>query len=209
VLTIERSVWLGAAGGTVAALLATRATRRWLIPALVGGAVVVGVALLVIPQAYTKVTKQAANQYSIWDRENLANTAYNMIEARPLFGFGWQTYNEKHLPYEQQLTSIPLTATTAGLHNILLSYAVDLGLIGAALWTLGIVLGVGGALATRAPPDLQPWRLTLLALFVFFIIQENSVPPTVFQNQVLWLWAGLVWAARYQSGLRGPVPRAT
>ena len=45
-----------------------------------------------IPDVSSKVTKQVTNQYSVWDRENLANTAYNMIKARPLFGFGLQTH---------------------------------------------------------------------------------------------------------------------
>jgi len=206
VLTIERSVWIATVGGTVVALAATRTTRRWLLPALAAGAVIVGVALVAIPEASSKVTKQAGNQNSIWDRENLANTAYSMIRARPVFGFGWQTYETEHLPYERQLPTIPLTASTVGLHNILLAYAVELGLVGAALWVIALLLGVGGALLARAPPDLQPWRLGLLALFVFFILQENSVPPTVFQNQMLWLWAGVVWTARYPPALSVTAP---
>jgi len=129
-----------------------------------------------------------------------------MIRARPVFGFGWQTYETEHLPYERQLPTIPLTASTVGLHNILLAYAVELGLVGAALWVIALLLGVGGALLARAPPDLQPWRLGLLALFVFFILQENSVPPTVFQNQMLWLWAGVVWTARYPPALSVTAP---
>ena len=51
-------------------------------------------------------------------------------------------------------------------------------------------------LATRAPPELEPWRITFLGIAVCFIIVANSVPPTVFQNEAYWLWAGVIWTAR-------------
>jgi O-antigen ligase len=88
------------------------------------------------------------------------------------------------------------------VHSIVLTYAVELGLVGLALWIISLLMGVGGALLTRGPPDLEPWRATLLALAVFFVIQENFVPPAVFQNLCIWLWAGVVWAGRYAGAER-------
>jgi putative inorganic carbon (HCO3(-)) transporter len=196
-LTLERSVWISTVAASVIALLAIRSARRLLVPIILVGAVSISAALLFIPGLATKVTTRATDQATVWDRQNLQRTALNMIEARPLFGFGWYRYLERNRPYLQQSPNIPLTATTENLHSVVLTYAVELGLVGAALWIVAVLMGVGGGLLTRGPPDLEPWRAGLLALFVFFAIQGNFVPPTVFQNLGLWLWAGVVWATRY------------
>ena len=79
----------------------------------------------------------------------------------------------------------------------MLAYAVELGLVGALLWLASLLFAVGGALATRGPPDLRAWRAGLLAIAVCFIIVTNFVPPMAFPNLVLWLWAGVVWSGRY------------
>jgi O-antigen ligase len=168
-----------------------------LIPALIAAAVLVGGAFLLIPGLSSKVTTRANDRQTVWDRQNLNHTALNMIKARPLFGFGWSRYLADSRQYVQQSPNIPLTAETKNVHSIVLTYGVELGLVGLMLWIVALLMGVGGALLTRGPPDLQPWRVALLALFVFFVIQENFVPPAVFQNLGIWLWAGVVWAARY------------
>ncbi len=63
----------------------------------------------------------------------------------------------------------------------------------------GLLMGGFGALATRAPPELEPWRMAFLGLAVCFLLVANSVPPTVFQNESFWLWAGVLWSARVTS----------
>jgi O-antigen ligase len=200
--TFERSVWISTIIASLVLLLTARSTRRILVPALVGGAMLVGATLLLVPGLSSKVSTRAGDQQTIWDRQNLDHTAFNMIRAHPLFGFGWSRYLADSGPYIQQRPDIPLTAEAKNVHSIVLTYAVELGLIGVTLWIIAVLMGVGGALLTRTPPDLQPWRATLLALFVFFAIQENFVPPAVFQNLCLWLWAGVVWGARYQRSQR-------
>jgi putative inorganic carbon (hco3(-)) transporter len=196
-LTFERSVWISTIAATLVLLMTERRTRRLLIPALIAGAVLVGSAFLLIPGLSSKVSTRANDKQTVWDRQNLDRTALNMINAKPLFGFGWSRYLADSGPYVQLSPNIPLTAENKDVHSIVLTYAVELGLVGVTLWTIAVLMGVGGALLSRGPPDLQPWRITLLALFVFFVIQENFVPPAVFQNLCLWLWAGVVWAARY------------
>jgi O-antigen ligase len=126
-----------------------------------------------------------------------------MIEARPLFGFGWSTFEQKSLDYFQQSPDYPLnpnlafTATNQGtfsVHNEFLDYAVTLGLVGTAIWLLGLVLAVGGAFHARTTPDLARWRFALLPIIVFYLVIENAVPPALFPNLLLWLWLGVVWA---------------
>jgi hypothetical protein len=80
---------------------------------------------------------------------------------------------------------------------VYLSYAVELGLVGASLWLFAVVLGAGATALRRVPDELEPWRIGLVALLVFFLIGEAFVPPTVFVNASLWLWSGLVAVARY------------
>jgi putative inorganic carbon (HCO3(-)) transporter len=202
-LTYERSVWISTVAATLVLLMTARDTRRFLIPALIGGVVLVGSAFILIPGLSTKVSTRANDKETVWDRQNLDHTALNIIKARPLFGVGWSRYLAESGQYIQQGPNIPLTAETKDVHSIVLGYAAELGLVGVTLWIIAVLMGVSGALMTRGPPDLQPWRATLVALFVFFAIQENFVPPAVFQNLSLWLWAGVVWTAHYQSAYKG------
>jgi O-antigen ligase len=196
-LTLERSVWISTATASLVLLLAAGRARRSLVPVMGLGAVAIVAALVLIPGLGEKVTTRSEARQSVWDRKNLAHTAVAMIEARPLLGVGWARYVESNGPYLEQSPDYPLTATSNVLHSVVLTYAVELGLVGAALWVACLLLGIGGALMTRGPPDLQPWRIALLALTVFFLVEESFVPPTVFQNLCLWLWAGVVWTARY------------
>jgi O-antigen ligase len=126
-----------------------------------------------------------------------------MIAARPLLGFGWGTFTHVAEPYFRQREDIPLTASngpkgTDIQHSVLLSNAVELGLLGSTLWLLAIVLAVGGAIVTRGPPELLPWRMGLLAFTCCWAVVLNLTPlPQAFPNLLLWLWAGVVVSWRY------------
>jgi putative inorganic carbon (hco3(-)) transporter len=198
-LTLERSVWIGAAIATVVTLISFARLRPVAVPVIVAGATAVLLALVLIPGLSAKVSSRASDQGPVWDRQNLTVAALNMVSARPLLGFGWSRFQHASGPYFQQSQNFPLTATNIDIHNYFLTYAVELGLVGLLVWLAGIVMGGFGALATRAPPELEPWRMTFLAVAVCFLLVANSVPPTVFQNEVFWLWAGVVWGARRYS----------
>lgn len=195
-LTLERSVWTGVAVATIVTLLAFARLRRAAIPVIGIATIGVVLALVLIPGLSAKVQTRASDQESVWDRENLTVAALNMIAARPLTGFGWSRFEATSGPYFQQSQNYPLTATNIDVHNFFLTYAVELGLPGLFIWLAGILLGGFGALTTRAPPELVPWRMAFLALAVCFLLIANSVPPTVFMNESFWLWAGVLWTAR-------------
>jgi O-antigen ligase len=198
-LSLERSVWIGSVFGTCLAMLATRGLRRYLALVLVAGAAAIGTALLVVPGLYDTVHTRVTERGILWDRKNLARAAVNMVQAKPLFGFGWSRFTADSADYFEQAFDYPLTATHAGVHNTPLTYAVDLGLVGMSLWLVGLMLGVGGALATRGPPDLLPWRVGLLAIASAYLVVMSSVPPTTWLNRSLWLFAGVVYAGRYRA----------
>jgi len=69
--------------------------------------------------------------------------------------------------------------------------------VGATLWFVGVIFGIGTALTTRGPPELQPWRVGLLAIALASLVVSNSVPPTAWLNRSIWLFAGVVYSARY------------
>ncbi len=196
-MSLERSVWLGAGLGILVTLSVTRRLRRYLIPTAALAAVVVVTSLALISSFSNSVSSRATQQSSIWDRENLLAAGFRMLEQRPLLGFGWQTFQSKSRLYFQQNQNYPLTATTFVVHNFLLGYAVDLGLIGLLLWVASVVFGIGSALVARGPPDIEMWHAGLIAITVLFIVVANSIPPSEFPNLSLWVWAGVGYSGRY------------
>jgi O-antigen ligase len=171
--------------GTVVGMLATRGLRRYLPLLIVTVAAAVAVSLALIPGLSETVSGRTDDQATICDCQNLARAAVNMVEAKPLFGFGWSRFAHDSADYFQQSPDYPLTATSAGVHNTPLTYAVELGLIGMTLWIMGVLFGVGGALATPGPPDLDLWRTGLLALATAYLVVLNAVPPTTWPNRSL------------------------
>ncbi len=197
-MTLERTVWIAVAVATLVTLFSQRQTRRVALPLVGAVAVVTAAIVLAVPSVRSHVTGRLNDPNSLYDRQNLQQTAFNMIDAKPLFGFGWNQYLKYHFPYVQQNKNIPLTAgSDTDLHSAYLEYAVGLGLVGASLWLLPIILGAGASALRRAPPELEPWRLGLLALLIFYLICELGDPAAVFVNQALWSWAGVVAVCRY------------
>jgi O-antigen ligase len=193
-LTLQRSVWIATVIATVMTLLCMPRFRRWIVPILVAGAVAVLFALALIPGLSENASTRATDSIPVWERENLTVAAVNMITARPLTGFGWGTFTEASGPYFRQSASYPLIGTTEPCHNTYLSFAAELGLIGLSLWLLSMLWGVGGAILSRANA-IYPWRMTLLAVFVFYMIVIAFVPPqTGFPILVVWLLAGVAAA---------------
>jgi putative inorganic carbon (HCO3(-)) transporter len=209
-LSLERSVWVGAVTGTAVVMIAVRGLRHLFVPVAVAMAVAVGAALTLIPGLSERASGRVNESSALWDRKNLDRAAISMIEARPLIGFGWSGFVDHSADYFEQAQTYPLTAagtnrhnTRFGVHNTPLGYAVDLGLVGLSLWLLGVLFGVGGAVASRAPPDLRPWRAGLLAVALATLVVMNATPPSAWVARSLWLLAGVVYAGRYVTAGRG------
>ena len=136
-------------------------------------------------------------------RGNAGDDSILLAHQRSLYGI---TLALLPLEWDRQALSLlsrvkrrplhPLTATSAGVHTPL-TYAVELGLVGMTLWIMGVLFGVGGALATPGPPDLDAWRAGLLAVATAYLVVLNAVPPTAWPNRSLWLMAGVVYSGRY------------
>jgi O-antigen ligase len=77
-------------------------------------------------------------------------------------------------------------------HNVYLSDAVELGLIGALVWFTALLLGVGGAIFKRGPPDLIPWKLGLVAVLVEWLVVATTTPLAfAMPIMLMWMWAGM------------------
>ena len=195
-LSLERSVWIGSAAAIAITMLTTRRLRGYLAPVAAVIAISVIAALTLIPSLNATVNRRIDSP--TYDRQALAVAGLNMINARPLTGFGWGQFEADSLLYFKQSQNYPLTDENRfGLHNFLLTYAVELGLPGATLWAIGVLTGVGIAMLTRGPPDLEPWRRALFAVVVVFLVVSNTVPPIEFPNLAIWLLAGVVSSGQY------------
>lgn len=193
-LTVTRAAWIASAAATIIVLLTVRDARRFLIPVVVTAFVGVIVALAAIPGLESQARGRADDQPPVWDRRNTTSAAGRMLADRPVVGFGWGTFAEESEPYYRQSTDYPLTEVRT-IHNVYLSNAVELGLVGAALWLLAMVVAIGGSIRRRGPPALRPWKIGLAALAVCYAVSALSTPlgfalPTL----LLWTWAGLVRA---------------
>jgi putative inorganic carbon (hco3(-)) transporter len=198
IFTQERSVWVGAVAGLLCAGLASPQLRRRLPLAALAIVAGIAVAFVLVPGLQQRTVERIGDQRTEWDRLNLNKAAENMIEARPLFGFGLGTFQAKSPSYFEQNQNFPLTNTGGELHNVFLSTAAELGLVGVATWVLALFLAVGGAIIVRGPPELYPWRIGLIAIAVMWLVVANLTPLVQgFPNQLLWLWAGVVWPWRY------------
>jgi putative inorganic carbon (hco3(-)) transporter len=193
--TLTRAVWIGSVAGTLAAMVAMPRARRYIVPALVVGAIGVIAALALVPGLSAKADDRINQESPVWDRYNTNNAAVRMVEARPIFGFGWQTFVDKGPEFMRQADSYPLTGAGLEVHNVFLSHLAELGLVGTALWCVALFGAVGGAIVRRGPPELYPWRMGLLAVFVCFLIVGNLGPLSYpFPNLLLWTWAGIAGA---------------
>jgi O-antigen ligase len=175
--------------------------RRYVVPAAVGVAALIAVAL-VIPSVHQKITTRVNQIGTVQERQALDAAAVKMVEARPLFGFGWGRFIQVAPDYFVTSNSYTIQGVANNpVHDVYASIAAELGLIGLALWLAVLFGGVGGAVVSgRAPPDVRPWRIALGSIFVLWLAAGLSSPlGTSFQSTIIWLWAAVVVGA----GLRG------
>lgn len=193
-LTVTRSVWLGAALGLVAVSLLVRPLRRWLIPAAVAVGVAIGGVLAASPELATVVGNRFAQSRSLYDRANTYEAGLRALAEQPLWGVGWSTFIDDGTQWVRQAEAYPITTVTIEIHNVFLSRAVETGYPGAALWLLVLLLGPGVVLVRgwRATGELRAWWLfTIFALCVWIVPSMTSPNPYPLPNNLVWIVAGI------------------
>jgi putative inorganic carbon (hco3(-)) transporter len=192
ILTLTRSIWISAALVAVIGLIAHPTTRRHAFVVLVLSIGAIGITIFTVPGLHAKVLNRYESSSPVWDRENTDLAAVRAIEAHPLFGIGWETFETQGASYIRQGADTPLTGAGLEVHNVILSHAAELGIPGCLLWLLAFFSAVGGGILRRGPPELRKWRVGLLCIAVPFLVVANLSPLSYpFPNLILWLWAGI------------------
>ncbi len=201
--TLERGIWIAAVGAAALTALATRRGRRLLLPGAMVCAIGIGGTLMLSSTLAQKTSERAGYELSVWNRENQTAAGLRMVAAKPLFGFGWDRYRDESREYFRQPADFPLNGyvpvVTIGLpeevlplHDTYLAYATELGLLGTLLWVVAVGWAVIEALSASGPAALRPWKLSLLALAVFFLIINFFNPhEQPFPILLLLVWAGV------------------
>ncbi len=191
--TVTRSVWLGSAIAIVVGLVASPRVRRHLVPVSLVVALAVAATFALVPAFADQARERQADERPIWDRQNLNAAGARMIMDRPLIGFGFGAGGREGVEFVRQADDIPVTGVGVEIHNVYLSQAVDLGIPGAILWGVAVISTVGVAAVRRTRPELEPWRILLLAVAVQGVVVQNLVPGSfVFPILVTWTLAGII-----------------
>lgn len=217
--TKTRTVWLGAATGTLVILAIVLQGR--LRVAVVGGAVAVGLlfiaaksdALLGLQREGTvQDTRQSADM-----RKAFTYVSWKMFEDRPIWGFGFGQFARAKLPYlTDQSTDLQLEQIRTYVHhNTFLAILTETGLIG-----LGFFLAVLGGWAKaawqlvrakQAPLWVQQHGMLLLAVLGIGVWQMvgHEITFTPLDQSLLYCLAGIGVGLRQslpQHELSTPVP---
>jgi O-antigen ligase len=204
-LTFQRTVWLAVGVSAPLTLLLVPELRRYLLPTLLAVAAAVGIAYASSSTVRAHLQTRASDSQTIRDRLASNGAAEAMILARPALGFGWGLFVPTSRTYYQVSNSYTAyQEKSPPVHNVYLSIATDLGLIGLALWLVILLVGVGKAIfSRRAPPVMRPWRVALGALFVMWLVAGATSPlGTPFQSLIIWIWAAVIVATEWPSGGR-------
>ena len=190
-MTVTRAAWIASGAASVVTLLLVPEARRFVIPAVAAAAAGVLLAFAFIPGLQSQAEERADEDRPIWDRQNATAAAFRMLQEKPLLGFGWGRFRTDSRDYYRQTQDYPLTGQR-NLHNVYLSNAVELGLIGAVLWLVAIGVALVTSMARRGPPELRFWKFGLLAMTLSYAVSALSTPlgfalPTL----LLWTWAGV------------------
>lgn len=196
-LTLTRSIWLGAAIGVLLVCAADARLRKALPVLAIAGIIGVLGALAVIPGLRDSVDSRAGNERSVYDRQNTNAAALRIVDRFPLEGVGWVRFRLVASEYVRQAPDYPITNINLEVHNVPLGRAAELGLPGALAWLGSLVAGPGAAAVRRRGlgTELAGWRLVLIGTGTAWVAAAMLTPlPYALPNLLLWLLGGIVAA---------------
>ena len=167
------------------------------MPRVFGVALISGIAY-VIPLATVRdhLQTRASDIATVRDRQAIDSAALHMVVLRPFFGFGWGRFQPLEFNYIRPSDGYSLWNRKPNpCPQRPCDYqATDLGLVGASMWLLILLIGIGGAvLSRRRTPDLQPSHILVGALSVMSLVAGLTAPlSSSFQSLIIWLLAALV-----------------
>lgn len=193
VFCMVRSVWLALIVASLAlGLIAPRLRRK--LPLILGAALLVGAAILVVsPEFRDVLITRLTTERSVYDRQNTNEAALRIVAQLPLFGIGWGEFVNQSLLWVRQADTYPMTTVNIEVHNVFLSRAAETGILGALAWALCFVTGpLLGLLAKPRTASARYWKLAgLAAFFVWFLPSMSSPNPYPTPNYLIWLIWGI------------------
>ena len=201
--TLTRSAWMGA--GAALAIVSLVYTPRWVrvlglvVTVLFVAALAMGLKDQLMQIKRDKHLTAADAEKSVQLRPLLAIVGWEMIKDRPMIGHGFGHYHEFAGPYHENRTyDMPLEQARPYMqHNVILSLAIDSGLVGIALMASCLFAWLGAAwqLARSSTKD---WHLQIIGLamlgavtayFVNGMFQDVSIIPMI--NMMMLALAGM------------------
>ncbi len=219
--TLTRSAWMGA--GAALAIVSLVYTPRWVrvlglvVTIMLVAALAMGLKDQLMQIKRDKHLTAADAEKSVQLRPLLAIVGWEMIKDRPIIGHGFGHYQKFSGPYHENRTyDMPLEQARPYIqHNVILSLAIDSGLVGIALMASCLFAWLGAAwqLARSSTKD---WHLQIIGLamlggvtayFVNGMFQDVSIIPMI--NMMMLALAGMT--VNLSKHLRGeavnPQPR--
>lgn len=187
VLSLTRATWVGAAAGFLVAVLMVPVLRR-LLPVLVAaGAAIVTLVVVTLPELVASLTDRANDPRPVWDRLGSNDAALALLTDRPLTGIGWRRFYPHGSEWFRQSDAYPTNAVVIEIHNVVLSRAVELGVVAGAIFVLILLLGPGRTLWSRtdaaAPaalgPEFRDWRVLGAAVFLNWFVAGMFGPMAI------------------------------
>ena len=201
--TLSRGAFLGfAIGLSFLFMINQRRKKVW----IVAGVALVLVTGLLLTKTHLRDVLTLSDVGS-QERNIMWNTAWRMIQARPIVGVGLNTFMANYLHYVAGPNQGPAYA-----HNCFLQIAAETGLIGLIcfLWFTGsLFLSCWRRLRTidSEETSLKPWLAGVTAGLLAFLIQSmfDTNLYALRQAALFWTLAGLAFGAS-QSAAKEPPP---
>jgi hypothetical protein len=193
IFTLTRAIWLGAAAALLGTLVIVPQLRRYLPLAAVGAVIAVATAFALVPSLSTDVNTRENDKAPVWSRLNSDAAGVRMFKEKPVLGWGWDTFAANSPPFYRLAADYPLNGV-GDLHEVFLSKAVELGVVGGGLWLVALLLAISRGLRglTTALGEDLGWKVVLIAYSIAWVVDANFTPLTYpFPNILLWLLAGV------------------
>lgn len=193
ILTMTRSVWLGAVVAVLVAVAASGRMRRsalGVVAAVVAGA---AIATATLPEMVEDFFTRLSMSSSLYDRANTNAAALRILAERPLEGIGWGRFILDGAQWVRQSPDYPLTNVGIEVHNVFLSRAAELGVPGAVAFLVCLLAGpVWILVRTRRTEAPEWWAFGIAALAIWLVPSLSSPNPYPLPNDLFWVISGML-----------------
>lgn len=184
ILSKSATALLGAALGlaVLAAAWWMLKGRRWTLALVWGGATLVGVVLLAYLTAPAFVLGLLGKDETLTGRTDIWVELLNAIDKKPALGYGYLAFWGLDSEPRYWLQRAVDWDAPSG-HNGWLDLAISLGLVGAAIFLLDLLLSAWRAARLSLSSPTGVFAVGFLAQFLLFSMSESII---LAQNSILW-----------------------